>query len=585
MDSRDSDTRKGAYSGPHGRYGRGQACFSGQNDIAQVHDTYRPDGGPGYHRTSGRGGPGHNGNRGRSRSQSGYKRLWDHVKTVGRGDTLDTDGGMPCEMSVEELVKLCSSLPGGASAVAAVAPALTYLDSRAMAAFMKELAKTQQLSRAMEIFDWLKSLPADHELYSLCDVYTFTTAISLMGPSQQLRRALELVGEMRARGLSCNVHTYSALMNVCIKCDACDLALDVFKQMHEDRIRPNVVTYNTLVDVYGKTGQWEQAVRVLDDMREEDLEPEVRTYNTAIIACNMCGQPQEALKVHQKLLEAGLQPISTTYTALISAYGKAGQLDKALETFQTMMQRGCERSVITYSALISACEKAGRWELALQLFDQMQREGCAPNTVTYNSLITACQQGGQPEKACEVFEQMKHHGCRPDVVTFAALINAYHRAGQWHKCLQAFEQMQQQNCKPDSFVYQTVIDSLWQTGVAWAQARAWQLYGTAARNWQYRFTVQAANSGSSGGGFGASRDLEYIVPAFTPGVAVLALRKWLLEVVAQLSSDSGSRSLLFMGRDRILLSLGRSRHAKEPGSSTACQTLLSVLTGFRSPFR
>eukprot|EP00882_Tetradesmus_deserticola_P028130 GHRQ01031316.1.p1 GENE.GHRQ01031316.1~~GHRQ01031316.1.p1 ORF type:complete len:264 (+),score=104.12 GHRQ01031316.1:466-1257(+) len=218
-------------------------------------------------------------------------------------------------MSVEELVKLCSSLPGGASAVAAVAPALTYLDSRAMAAFMKELAKTQQLSRAMEIFDWLKSLPADHELYSLCDVYTFTTAISLMGPSQQLRRALELVGEMRARGLSCNVHTYSALMNVCIKvrcsmggvaqmqpqsvfdhsctttdarhfvtcllahafvdpgsvlqCDACDLALDVFKQMHEDRIRPNVVTYNTLVDVYGKTGQWEQAVRVLDDMREE----------------------------------------------------------------------------------------------------------------------------------------------------------------------------------------------------------------------------------------------------------------------------------------------------------------------------
>jgi pentatricopeptide repeat domain-containing protein 1 len=120
-------------------------------------------------------------------------------------------------MSVEELVKLCSSLPGGASAVAAVAPALSYLDSRAMAAFMKELAKTQQLARAMEIFDWVKSLPADHELYGLCDVYTFTTAISLMGPSQQLRRALELIGEMRARGLSCNVHTYSALMNVCIK--------------------------------------------------------------------------------------------------------------------------------------------------------------------------------------------------------------------------------------------------------------------------------------------------------------------------------------------------------------------------------
>lgn len=120
-------------------------------------------------------------------------------------------------MSVEELVRVCSTLPPDGSAVAAVSAAMAYLDSRATAALMKELAKTQQLARAMEIFDWLKSLPAEHELYSLCDVYTFTTAISLMGPSQQLRRALELIGEMRARGLQCNVHTYSALMNVCIK--------------------------------------------------------------------------------------------------------------------------------------------------------------------------------------------------------------------------------------------------------------------------------------------------------------------------------------------------------------------------------
>jgi hypothetical protein len=115
---------------------------------------------------------------------------------------------------------VCCSLPPDASAVAAVSSALAYLDSRAMAAFMKELAKCQQLSRAMEVFDWLKSLPQEHELYGLCDVYTFTTAISLMGPSQQLRRALELIGEMRARGLQCNVHTYSALMNVCIKVGA-----------------------------------------------------------------------------------------------------------------------------------------------------------------------------------------------------------------------------------------------------------------------------------------------------------------------------------------------------------------------------
>lgn len=183
--------------------------------------------------------------------------------------------------------------------------------------------------------------------------------------------------------------------------------------------------------------------------------------------------------------------------------------------------------------------------------------------------------GGQPEKACEVFEQMKYHGCRPDVLTYTALINAYNKAGHWRKALQAFEQMQQQNCKPDSFVYQTVIDSLWQTGVSWAHNRAWQLYASAARNWQYRFTVQLASKSSS-------RDLEYMVPAFSPGVAILALRKWLADLIAQLESDS---TLLGLSRDRIVLSLGRSRNGKELSYTAACQTLLAVLKGFRSPFR
>lgn len=71
--------------------------------------------------------------------------------------------------------------------------------------------------RASELFDWLRSLPENHELAHLCDVYTYTTIISQCGSHQQLRKALELVAEMRSHGVVCNVHTYSALMNVCIK--------------------------------------------------------------------------------------------------------------------------------------------------------------------------------------------------------------------------------------------------------------------------------------------------------------------------------------------------------------------------------
>ena len=79
--------------------------------------------------------------------------------------------------------------------------------------------------RAAELFDWLRGLPEGHELAHLCDVYTYTTLISQCGSHQQLRKALELVAEMRGRGISCNVHTYSALMNVCIKVTASPVSM------------------------------------------------------------------------------------------------------------------------------------------------------------------------------------------------------------------------------------------------------------------------------------------------------------------------------------------------------------------------
>ena len=100
----------------------------------------------------------------------------------------------------------------------AVREGLPHLDSRAVAALLKELSKGGLPYRAAELFDWLRALPESDPLARLADLYTYTTIISQCGGHQQLRRALELVAEMRSRGIGCNIHTYSALMSVCVKC-------------------------------------------------------------------------------------------------------------------------------------------------------------------------------------------------------------------------------------------------------------------------------------------------------------------------------------------------------------------------------
>lgn len=74
---------------------------------------------------------------------------------MGRGDTLSNSdgraGALPLgDMSVEELVRTIRSVPADTNPLAlpAVAAALHYIDSRALAATMKELAKSGSLVRA-----------------------------------------------------------------------------------------------------------------------------------------------------------------------------------------------------------------------------------------------------------------------------------------------------------------------------------------------------------------------------------------------------------------------------------------------------
>lgn len=181
---------------------------------------------------------------------------------------------MAC-LQVDDLIKMVQQLPASASVVEAITPALSYLDSRAAAALLKGLAKAGLGQRAVDIFDYLRSLPATAEHARLCDIYTYTTMISQCNTHHQLRRAMELVAEMRSRAIPLNVHTYSALLNVCLKASELELSLDVYARMLAEGVTPNLVTYNTLLDIYNKTGRWKDALEVL-----ELLQHQVRTYHT-----------------------------------------------------------------------------------------------------------------------------------------------------------------------------------------------------------------------------------------------------------------------------------------------------------------
>ncbi len=66
------------------------------------------------------------------------------------------------------------------------ASSISGLDSRAVAALLKELAKTGNVHRAQEFFDYVLGLGDQHEAARLCDVFTYTAAISICNNDQQV---------------------------------------------------------------------------------------------------------------------------------------------------------------------------------------------------------------------------------------------------------------------------------------------------------------------------------------------------------------------------------------------------------------
>lgn len=69
----------------------------------------------------------------------------------------------------------------------------------------EQRCNVRAVCRAWQLFDWVRTLPEGHSLQRLCDANTYSTMITLCGPWQQLRRALQLVAEMRNRSLECGI--------------------------------------------------------------------------------------------------------------------------------------------------------------------------------------------------------------------------------------------------------------------------------------------------------------------------------------------------------------------------------------------
>jgi len=121
----------------------------------------------------------------------GYRRIWKTITSVRKGDRIaaPSSAAPTQEFTVESLSRAVLALKPSQHIMEAarLSAGLQALDSRAVAALLKELAKAGAPQRASELFDYLRSLPKTDHLSVLADLYTYTTVISQCAGHHQLR--------------------------------------------------------------------------------------------------------------------------------------------------------------------------------------------------------------------------------------------------------------------------------------------------------------------------------------------------------------------------------------------------------------
>jgi pentatricopeptide repeat domain-containing protein 1 len=235
----------------------------------------------------------------------------------------------------------------------------------------------------------------------------YTKLMSSCAKGGQWERSLNLMREMRSKGIEPDVVCFSAAINACAKARQIKEALVLFREMRVHGLRPDLISYNALIGACSKCGFYKGAIAAIEEMRKDGMQPDVITYNAAISACANAGYPDMATKFLEDMQTDGLEPDVITYSAVIDACSKGKKGERALEVFDDMKLRGLQPNVITYNTAIGACSRARLPLRAMELLAEMEQQGLSPTHVSYTTAIICLAKSGKFDAAIELLHVMR----------------------------------------------------------------------------------------------------------------------------------------------------------------------------------
>lgn len=283
-----------------------------------------------------------------------------------------------------------------------------FPEHKALGALLEGLCKTGKSEAALKFVQEMGKL--EHVGYF---EFAYSRLITAVWRTGRPSMALELLSEMKNKGLTPDRHAYTVCIKHLCKSLKFDAARKLLNAMYEQNCAPDVMTYNALINGLSKAGKPEEGLSILKLMEEKGCPFDSKIYTATLKCLFAAGRTDDALQTFDQMSKAGHAPDMLTYYVMVKNLCNIGKVDAALDFKKVMIENGFQPDSKLYLALARGLCITGRMEEVFKLVSEMKGKGYAPNAEIYNSVVNHLCVNGDFEEARIWVKDMMNKGYKP----------------------------------------------------------------------------------------------------------------------------------------------------------------------------
>ncbi|KVH94814.1 putative pentatricopeptide repeat-containing protein At5g43820 [Cynara cardunculus var. scolymus] len=331
------------------------------------------------------------------------------------------------------------------------------------------------------------------------DVDSYNVVLRALGRRKFFNYMINVLSEMRAKGLNPNYETLFIFMDSFVKARRVSKALHMFGKLEEfgmeydleslklmlrclcmrsfvatassllnkmkEKVPFDSETYNIVIRGWSKFGRDSEIERVLKEMVADGFEPDNFTFSHLLEGLGRAGRIDDAVQIFENLKEQKRCVLNAAiFNAMIFNFIAVGNIDECLKYYDAMLSNNCEPNMDTYVSIISAFLKVRRVADAIEMFDEMIGRGIIPATGTVTSFIESLCGYGPPHAAMMIYKKAKDVGCTVSLSAYKILLMRLSRFGKCGMLLTIWDEMERGGYFSDVEVYEYIINGLCNNG-------------------------------------------------------------------------------------------------------------------------